>query len=326
MNSEKLKKDSKYEFDNLYDLFDNDDNNIKQCFYYLLFKDLIQIKDDGEYNNGNSKDFVENSNSILLHYLDNIYFKISNNQPELLPILKENIIKKNNEIKLKLKECESHIDILKKNYDNILLLEYLPITSDIKLLFENKTVLTILEPEIFNIRLSEFITRYIFSSIDKDNIDLKNVLNINKESDIYTPINIKENKINLSDKEISSVENFKENTKNTDTTRNAHEDLSKFSKMPIKENILKYIFNSKKFYSDENINSYIDNDIIVKFKFIHNNFKYWYVLITLIGQIFNKNSKYEIIFNNIEREKYINNILTPKKKNDKKKNYNKKKL
>ena len=176
-----------------------------------------------------------------------------------------------------------------------------------------------LEPEIFNIRLSEFITRYIFSSIDKDNIDLKNVLNINKESDIYTPINIKENKINLSDKEISSVENFKENTKNTDTTRNAHEDLSKFSKMPIKENILKYIFNSKKFYSDENINSYIDNDIIVKFKFIHNNFKYWYVLITLIGQIFNKNSKYEIIFNNIEREKYINNILTPKKKMIKKK-------
>ena len=266
MNIEKIKKDSKDEFDNLCKFFDNDNNNIKKCFYYLLFKDLIQIKDE-EYKSISSKDYVENSNSILLHYLDNIYFKISNNQPELLPILKENIIKKNNEIKLKLKECESHIDILKKIYDNILLLEYIPITNDIKFLFENKTVLNISEPENFNIILSEFITRYIFSTINKEN------------------------------------SNFNENT-------------------------LEDIFDPKNFYSDKRINSYIDIDDneIVEFNSIDNNFKYWYVLITLIGQIISKNSKYEIIFNKIERNKYINNILTPKKQDNKKKQDTKKKI
>lgn len=270
MNIDKIKKDSKYEFDNLCKFFDNDENNIKECFYYLLFKDLIQIKDD-EYKKMSSKDYVENNNSILLHYLDNIYFKISNNQPELLPILKENIIKKNNEIKLKLIECESHMNILKKAYDNILLLEYLPITNDIKFMFENKTVLTITEPEKFNIILSEFIARYIFSTINQE----KNI-NFNKTNE--------------------------------------------------KENRLKDIFDPTNFYSSEKINSYIDNnDKIVGFNLIDNNFKYWYVLITLIGQIISKNSKYEIIFNKIEREKYIKNILTPKKENNKKKNLTKKK-
>ena len=284
MNIEKIKKDSKDEFDNLCKFFDND-NNIKKCFYYLLFKDLIQIKDE-EYKSISSKDYVENSNSILLHYLDNIYFKISNNQPELLPILKENIIKKNNEIKLKLKECESHIDILKKIYDNILLLEYIPITNDIKFLFENKTVLNISEPENFNIILSEFITRYIFSTINKENS------NFNKNSRLLTEDNSNEN-----------IE--RKNNSNEDNSSLIFSGEHKFSK----ENTLEDIFDPKNFYSDKRINSYIDDDNeIVKFNLIDNNFKYWYVLITLIGQIISKNSKYEIIFNKTEREKYIKNI------------------
>jgi len=276
MNIEKIKKDSKDEFDNLCKFFDDDKNNIKKCFYYLLFKDLIQIKDD-EYKNINSKDFVENSNSILLNYLDNIYFKISNNQPELLPILKENIIKKNDEIKLKLKECETHMDILKKIYDNILLLEYLPIKNDIKFSFENKTVLTITEPENFNIILSEFITRYIFSVIRE-----KSKNSSNNNSSILPKTNAKEN-----------------NTKNNTENNKSNEDSLTFSK----ESTLEDIFDPNNFYSDDKINSYIHDNKGVKFSLIDNNFKYWYVLITLIGQIISKNSKYDIIFNKIERNK-----------------------
>ena len=343
MNIEKIKKDSKDVFDNLCKFFDDDKNNIKKCFYYLLFKDLIQIKDE-EYKNINSKDYVENSNSILLHYLDNIYFKISNNQPELLPILKENIIKKNNEIKLKLKECESHINILKKIYDNILLLEYIPITNDIKFLFENKTVLNISEPENFNIILSEFIARYIFSSINKENnkklekssnLTLLSEENSNEDSVLVFEDNSKgtvENNLNSmkihNQNEMKVTGHFPEFTKeNTEMNRSFSGDSSLFSGVSTKEKTLEDIFNPKNFYSKKRINSYIQNNTIVKFNFIDNNFKYWYVLITLIGQIISKNSKYEIIFNKIERNKYINNILTPPKKEDnKKKNVTKKKV
>jgi hypothetical protein len=120
----------------------------------------------------------------------------------------------------------------------------------------------ITEPEKFNITLSEFIARYIFSTINQE----KSV-NFNKTNE--------------------------------------------------KENRLKDIFNPTNFYSSEKINSYIDNNKIVGFNLIDNNFKYWYVLITLIRQIINKNSNYEIIFNKTEREKYIKNILTPKKENNK---------
>lgn len=309
MNIEKIKKDSKDEFDNLCKFFDNDNNNIKKCFYYLLFKDLIQIKDE-EYKSISSKDYVENSNSILLHYLDNIYFKISNNQPELLPILRENIIKKNNEIKLKLKECESHLDILKKIYDNILLLEYIPITNDIKFLFENKTVLNISEPENFNIILSEFIARYIFSTINKES---------SKKSE-------KNNNSILLSEENSNEDSILASEKNSKETLENNLNSTKIHNYFTNENTLEDIFNPKNFYSYKRINSYIDNNTIVEFNYIDNNFKYWFILISLIGQIINKNSKYEIIFNKIERNKYINNILIPKKEDIKKKNVTKKKV
>jgi len=276
MNTEKINKDSTHEFNNLYKLIDDDNGKIKECFYYLLFKDLIQINNE-KYKKMSSKDFTENSNDILLDYLYNIYFKISNNQPYLLPILKSNIIKKKNEIESKLKECKEHMDILKKNYDNILLIEYIPIKDDIKFLFENKTVLRITEPDIFNVLLSEFITRYIFSSIEYN----KNI-----------SVNILENKNQKIDEKIDE-----------------------------KIDSLFDYFKYENFYSPEKINSYINknNNIIEfnKFSEIHDNFKYWYILISLIDQIFSANSKYNNIFNKNDRIKYIKSILSPNIKKEK---------
>ena len=60
------------------------------------------------------------------------------------------------------------------------------------------------------------------------------------------------------------------------------------------------------FYNDSEINSYIDNSgKINDFKDIKINFKYWIILLFLIGQIFSNKSKYYLIFNIDEFIKHI---------------------
>ena len=72
------------------------------------------------------------------------------------------------------------------------------------------------------------------------------------------------------------------------------------------------------FYNDSEINSYIDNSgNINDFKDIKINFKYWIILLFLVGQIFSNKSKYYLIFNIDEFFKHIQLILHPKKEGKK---------
>jgi len=74
------------------------------------------------------------------------------------------------------------------------------------------------------------------------------------------------------------------------------------------------------FYNNSEIDSYINNSgKINDFKDIKINFKYWIILLFLVGQIFSDKSKYYLIFNIDEFFKHIKLILNPKKE-DKKSN------
>jgi len=80
------------------------------------------------------------------------------------------------------------------------------------------------------------------------------------------------------------------------------------------------------FYDPNTINDYIDttNFKINNFNDISINFKYWFILIFLIGHIFSKNSPFDTIFNGKQLDKLINDILTEDKKKEKKKEEKKK--
>lgn len=80
------------------------------------------------------------------------------------------------------------------------------------------------------------------------------------------------------------------------------------------------------FYDPTIINDYIDttNFKINNFNDISINFKYWFILIFLIGHIFSKNSPFDTIFNGKQLDKLINDILTEDKKKEKKKDEKKK--
>jgi hypothetical protein len=72
------------------------------------------------------------------------------------------------------------------------------------------------------------------------------------------------------------------------------------------------------FYINQKIDSYIKTDGNIKdFKDIEINFKYWIILLFLIGQIFSNKSKYYLIFNIDEFFKHIELILHPKKEGKK---------
>jgi hypothetical protein len=259
----KIKNDSMNEFENYVPVME-DDVKIKEIFYYFLYNDLIPI----EINSKNEIDInniINNPTFVVDEYLDNIYSKIMNSNNNLYEEFKKELVKKIISIKNKINECNSHIELIKKEYINIKLGKFLPINNTKKsFIFENKTILYLSKKNDYNLKLSEFFARNMFCSIEKKNnntIDLK---------DLYD-----------------------------------------------------------NFYDSNKINSYIDisNGNINKFENININFKYWIILIFLVGQIFSSKSKYYLIFNNDEFNKHVNLILHPKKddKNPKKSKKNKKK-
>ena len=248
MNYDKLKEDSENQFKSCISIL-NSEKKVKESFFYLLYGDLINIKKITNKNNKINSyvlvDILDEPEIILKDYFDSI--NINSNHINIFnKKLKEN--KKN--IINKLNECNNNIDIIKLQYNNLLIKEFLPI-EEIKFNFEKKTVLNISDPKYHNLILGEFFARFIFSLINK-----------------------KEKKIN--------------NILSTDV-----------------------------FYDDENINSYynIDDKKIINFNDIHINFKYWNILLYLIGSLFSDKSNYNIIFNNNEFDKHISSIF----KNDQKK-------
>jgi hypothetical protein len=258
----KLKDESINEFENYIPIIESE-KKIKEVFYYFLYNDLIQVEMDN-LNNIDINDIVNNPSLIIDQYLENIYSDILNSNDNLFEAFKKELIKKMIIIKNKIKECNNHIEIIKKEYINISLQKYLPPTNNTKnlLSFENKSVLYLFKKNDYNLLLSEFFTRVIFCSIEKK------LLN--------------NNSINILD-----------------------------------------LYNN--FYNSNEINSYIDmtNGNINSFNNIKINFKYWIILLFLIGQIFSNKSKYSLIFNNIELNKNINLILHPKKEKKENKKYKK---
>ena len=260
----KIKNDSMNEFENYVPIME-DDIIIKEIFYYFLYNDLIPI----EINNNNEIDInniINNPTFAIDEYLDNIYSKIMNSNNNLYEEFKKELVKKIISIKNKINECNSHIELIKKEYINIKLGKFLPINNTKKsFIFENKTILYLSKKNDYNLKLSEFFARNMFCSIEKKN---NNTINL---KDLYD-----------------------------------------------------------NFYDSNKINSYIDitTGHIPKFENININFKYWIILIFLVGQLFSSKSKYYLIFNNDEFNKHINLILHPKKddkKYSKSKKNNKKK-
>ena len=169
---DKLKSESNREFENCVAIIESD-IEIKKIFYYFLFYDMINIEHDNPDIDIN--DVINNPSNIIHEYLDNTYSKILNYNNTILSELKKEIEKKILNIQSKINECNSHIDIIKKEYINLSLQKYLPINNTKNLFtFENKTVLRILNRGDYELILGEFFTRYMMCSVKKIYIELQN--------------------------------------------------------------------------------------------------------------------------------------------------------
>jgi len=231
----------------------NSDIKAKNSFYYFLFHDLIKI--DRNTITYQIDEIIDNSKSIIENNLEEIYDKISNNNPDLLDEFKKNLLKQQSIAKLKIKECDENLLKLKNIYINEYINNYFTVNQNSKNFnFENKKVLVINNSEEDKLVLSEFLTRFLFNLVELDNTLGSNINNLS-----YT------------------------------------------------------------FY--DNINCYYDyrSNSILTFDSICSNFKYWFILLFLIGNIFDKNSQYSNLFNQNEFDKLINDILTQDKKMENKK-------
>jgi len=253
----KLNKESNEQFNKCIDILEYDnDKETKYIFYYFLYNDIFIINTDNNYKNYiNISDIINNPATEIIKNLNNIYLNIDKN---IFNEFKIKLIRKIDMIKKKVDECDNHIEIIIKEYKNIVTNTLLPSNDNTKLLFNNKTVLNMNKKSEYNIQLSEFFVRFIFTLI-------KNTENNN----------------------LSSLE-------------------------------------SKIFYKniESDINKIIENK---PFRIISNNFKYWFILIFLIKELFSSNNKYSIIFNNNEFNSLLNNILKQKNEKNKEKKEKKKK-
>ena len=157
----------------------NKETDVKIAFYNFLFGDLITLGINENNYNIDLYEIVENPENILNNFISNIFEKIAESDSDInyYNILKKKLSEKKTIIQNKIKECNSHIEILKNEYININLEKYIPLNVQSKLLFENKTVLYLKK---YNFVLGEFFTRFIFSLIylkEDNNNSLDNLCN-----------------------------------------------------------------------------------------------------------------------------------------------------
>jgi hypothetical protein len=174
----KLKEESNNEFINCVSLFESSEYiKIKKIFYYFLYNDILKI----DINNKNNFDIdinniLNNPSEIINQNLQNTYSKIINYNDNLVLEFKKELIKKVGNIKNKINECKSHIDMIKKEYINMSLEKYLPSNNKKTIfMFENKTILTLFKKQD-ELILSEFFTKLIFYLVYKkknNNTDIK---------------------------------------------------------------------------------------------------------------------------------------------------------
>lgn len=143
----------------------NSEKRIQKEYYDLLYGDIIKNTDDKNRDINFDIDYNE---SIIDDYSDGIYNKKSNLQLEIQEMLQsqlQGLLKKTND---KIKECNTHIEILKSEYKNILLGKQIIVNKNIptKLIFNNKTVLYNKDHKL---KLGEFFARFLFCLYDSNN-------------------------------------------------------------------------------------------------------------------------------------------------------------
>jgi hypothetical protein len=235
----KLKELSENEFNHYINLF-NDPNNLDytKIFFTFLYNDIIPEKRieeriTNQTNPINISSILLNPEEEIINYLDNTITNNIINDENIFLQLKEKLKIKKKEIKNKIKECNEHLQIIKKSYINRELEGYLPSNNSHNLIFNNKTILIMSDKNKNDgLQLAEFFTRYMLNDV-----------------------------------------------------------------------IFKGKFDIDDFY-DSNHFSCIRNDYSINEKF-----EYWFFLIFLIHQLFNKKSNYHLLFNYNEFIGYIKKLI-----------------
>ena len=180
-------------------------------------------------------------------------------------------------------------------------------------------------------RISNFDNyNIIFAELKKRMSSKKNEMsNKIKECNEHLKI-LEKSYINLQlEKVINSNDEFKMNFMNKSVLTTNSDDINillgeffaRFMFIKTKESYNIFSFDEELFYSDSKLSSYIDNSSIKEFKDIDDNFKYWIVLIFLIGNMFKNNSHYSTIFNKKDFKIFIDKLsqIIPVKKKEEKK-------
>ena len=154
----------------------NSNSIVKKAFYNLLFSDIINKINENNYNI-DIQTIIENNYDIIENYTSNIFNNINNNI-NITNQIKKGLLLKKKEIKSNIKECNQYILLLKNIYINIITESIIPIKINLKLNFDNKKTL-IIEDNIDNIILGEFIVRFIFVLCDQEYKDNKTFENLN---------------------------------------------------------------------------------------------------------------------------------------------------
>jgi hypothetical protein len=184
---EKINRESIELFDKCIYIIEQD-NTIKQIFYYFLYNDLISINRNNitNFKNIDIKSITEDPSYNLRENLENIKSKINN---EYINEFKKSILIKQNEVKKKILECDNHINIIKKIYYNMYIEKFLPINTKDNSDFENKTVLFINDGNS-QYKLGLFFAKIIFSLIKvKDQRKNQNNLLLKRYTDNFFDIN-----------------------------------------------------------------------------------------------------------------------------------------
>ena len=163
----KLNETSEKELDKYISYLDLANNsNDKILFVKFLFNDVLTIQTP--IDTISIKEIFEDPSSIIDTYFDKVQNK--NNFNNLLNTIKLKFIQKRNILKEKLKECNEHLKIIKKEFINIELENILSNKNNTskKFAFLNKKVLIYPETNKLNYALSEIFARYMFTSITND--------------------------------------------------------------------------------------------------------------------------------------------------------------
>jgi hypothetical protein len=163
----KLNETSEQELDKYISYLDLANNsNDKILFVKFLFNDVLTIQTP--ITSISIKEIFEDPSSIIDSYFDKV--KNKNNFNNLLNTIKLKFIQKRNILKEKLKECNEHLKIIKKEFINVELENILSNKNNTskKFTFLNKKVLIYPETNKLNYALSEIFARYMFTSITND--------------------------------------------------------------------------------------------------------------------------------------------------------------